>query len=232
MQYLVKKVLGRVPDPLNHKLYNNTWNAQDMPGLAAGGDYTAFQHHAGISSIDVSFSGKGFPLHSCYDNFAWMKDIGDPNFAYHEALGKIVILLLLELADHAIIPLDMLAYWHALNKYTDDLQSWLTKGEESSGQGNVNLDPLKNAIKVAQGYIIKFTQMNEGWMAKDIDGMYLQMDDWAVAQRRSRSIRMGNFDKHLLDVSKGGGVPGRLWFKHMIMGPKVCTLPCQLFFLI
>jgi hypothetical protein len=226
MQYVVKKVLGRVPDPLSHKPYNTTWNSQDMPALAAAGDYTAFQYHAGVSSLDVSFSGKGFPAHSCYDNFAWMKDVMDPNFAYHEALAKIVILLLLELSDHAIIPLDMMSYWHALNKYTDDLESWLKqKAEEASGQGNVDLGPLRDAVKVAQGHIVKFTQMNEEWMAKDVDEMYVQTDEWSVTLRRARSIRMGNFEKHLLDVTKEGGVPGRLWFKHMIMGPKVCALP-------
>jgi hypothetical protein len=34
----------------------------------------------------------------------------------------------------------------------------------------------------------------------------------------------------LLDVTKEGGVPGRLWFKHMIMGPKVCALSTKPFF--
>ncbi|KAA8901307.1 hypothetical protein FN846DRAFT_122994 [Sphaerosporella brunnea] len=222
MQYVVKKVLGRVSDPLTHKLYNDTWNSEDMPGLGAGGDYTAFQHYAGISSVDLSFSGKGYPAHSCFDNFAWTKDIGDPGFIYHETLGKIVILLLLELSDHAIIPLDMMAYWHAINKHWKELQSWVKqKVDASAGQGaKLNLDPLKNAVNTALGHIMKFTQMNEGWMGQDVDGLYVELDDWAVSQRRSRSIRMGNFDKHLLDVTKGGGVPGRLWFKHMIMAPQ------------
>lgn len=226
MQYAVKKVLGRVPDPLSHKLLNTTWDSRKMPGLGAGGDYTAFQHHAGISSVDLSFSGRGVPSHSCYDNFAWMKSIVDPAFAYHEALAKILILLALEMADHPIIPLDMMAYSYILQEQTEKLRDWVQEKVKQAPGASLDMQPLVKAIETGQGHIVKFTQMNEGWMAQDLEGMYVQTDEWAVSQRRSRSIRMGNFDKHLLDLhAPGGRAPGREWFRHMVMGPDVSSNP-------
>lgn len=231
MQYAVKKVLGRVSDPLSHKLLNTTWDSRKMPGLAAGGDYTAFQHHAGISSVDLSFSGRGTPFHSCYDNFAWMKDIIDPAFAYHEALAKVLILLTLEMADHPIIPFDMMAYSSTLHEQTKKLHGWVQEKLKQAPGVSLDLRPLVKAIKTGQGHIAKFTQMNEGWMAQDLEGMYVQTDEWAVAQRRSRSIRMGNFDKHLLDLHvPEGGASGREWFRHMVMGPDVSSNSSFIYF--
>jgi len=231
MRYAVKKVLGRVPDPLSQKLLNTTWDSRKMLGLAAGGDYTAFQHHAGISSLDISFSGRGIPSHSCYDNFARVKSVVDPSFAFHEALAKILALLALEMADHLIIPFDMMAYSSVLKEQTEKLHDLVQEKLKGAPPGlDFDLQPLVKAVETSQGHIIKFTQMNEGWMAQDLDGMYIQTDEWAVAQRRSRSIRMGNFDKHLLDLHiPGGRASGREWFRHMVMAPDVSSnlLPYQ-----
>jgi hypothetical protein len=219
-------VLGRVKDPVSQKILNSTWAARGMPAPGIRGAYVPFQYHSGISSIDISFSGKGFPYHSCYDNFAWMKDIMDPTFIYHETLTKIVAFLLLELADTEIIPLSMTDYVQSLDKQTKDLQSWVQKKVEADpGKRGVDLAPLTKAITTAQGHITKFTERNDGWMEQGRDGTYTQIDDWAVANRRSRGLRMGNFDKHLLDMEKGGGLPEREWFKHMILSPQVCTFP-------
>ncbi|KAF8541049.1 hypothetical protein BDD12DRAFT_728731 [Trichophaea hybrida] len=221
MQSVMNTVLGRVRDPVTHKILNSTWAAQDMPGPGVRGAYVPFQYHAGISSIDISFSGKGFPYHSCYDNFAWMKDIMDPTFMYHETLTKIVTFLLLELSDTEIIPLSMSDYVQSLDKHTKALQSWVTtKAAADTSKHEVDLSPLTKAIATAQGYITKFTERKEGWMEQSLDGTYTQNDDWAVANRRSRGLRMGNFDKHLSYTGKGGGLPGREWFKHLVLSPQ------------
>ena len=227
MQSAMADVLGRVKDPFTNAPLNSTWIGKEMPGLGAGSDYVAFQHHAGISSIDLAFSGKGFPYHSCYDNFEWMKNLGDPTFGYHEALAKVLIFLALDLADTAIIPFNMTEYANALDTYYADLKKWVQdKLDESSvkGKGKLDLKPLENALAATHAHINVFDGMKDDWLEKDSDGIYILGDEWSVAQRRSRSIRMGNFDKHLLDVTEGGGVPGREWFKHMIMSPQVCTL--------
>lgn len=197
-----------------------------MLPVGSRGDYAAFQHHAGIPSIDLSFAGGRFPQNSCYDNYAYMKEVGDPTFAFHEAMAKVVILLLVELADTDIVSFNMEDYADALEKYAHDLQGWVHKKvEESSGTGRVDVGPLDNAIIAARGYIRKFTAMDEPWMKLDHAQMPIQIDDWAVALRRSRGIRMSNFDKHLLDLAPGGGVPGREWFKHMVQSPQVSSTP-------
>ena len=46
--------------------------------------------HAGIPSMDMGFNGDYGVYHSTYDDFYWMKHFGDPKFAYHATLAKII----------------------------------------------------------------------------------------------------------------------------------------------
>lgn len=225
MQSTIAEVLSQVNDPITNDTLDSMWTRDSLSGLSAKGDYAAFQHYAGISSIDLSFSGKGYPSHSCYDNFEWMKTVGDPTFEYHETLTKIISFLLLDLADSAIIPLNMTDYGYALHKQVHDLESWVLKRkgkiDGSSGKKpRLDIRPLFKAVSTARGFIERFQAMDEGWMKKDDDGVYIFTDEWSIVQRRARSLRMGDFENHLLDLGKGGGLPGRELFKHTFMGPQ------------
>ncbi|ORX73792.1 Zn-dependent exopeptidase [Linderina pennispora] len=53
--------------------------------LGSGSDYTAFMAHAGISSLDMGFSGQDSTAHSNYDSYNWMVQNVDPDMKYHEA---------------------------------------------------------------------------------------------------------------------------------------------------
>ena len=94
------------------------------------------------------------------------------------------------------------------------------KQDKDKGKGVLDLAPLTKAVATAQGHMAKFSGRKEGWMDKNAEGAFAQNDDWAVANRRSRGLRMGNFDKHLADAD--GGLPAREWFKHAVLSPRVC----------
>ena len=76
-----------------------------------------FQDIVGTSSIDMFFHGVAYPYHSCYDNFAWMKRFGDPDWVYHKMMGEVWALMILELADRPILPFNMEAYATAITGY-------------------------------------------------------------------------------------------------------------------
>src|ERR1700691_2183444 len=58
--------------------------------LGAGSDFCAVCDHAGIPSLDMGFIGDYGVYHSIYDDFYWMKPFGDPTFAYHATLAKLL----------------------------------------------------------------------------------------------------------------------------------------------
>ena len=88
----------------------------DTPGeaplgaLGSGSDYSPFFDHAGIPSVDMAFGGDYGVYHSLYDDFYWMKHFGDPTFAYHAALARMLGTLALRLDEADILPFDYSAY--------------------------------------------------------------------------------------------------------------------------
>jgi N-acetylated-alpha-linked acidic dipeptidase len=78
--------------------------------LGAGSDFCAFFDRAGIPSLDVAFGGDYGVYHSLYDDFYWMKHFGDPAFAYHVALARVLGTLALRLGEADVLPFDYPAY--------------------------------------------------------------------------------------------------------------------------
>src|SRR5206468_5250026 len=60
----------------------------DVPvgDLGSGSDYTVFLQHLGVPSTDVSSTGSYGVYHSVFDNFAWFKKFGDPDFTYEQEM--------------------------------------------------------------------------------------------------------------------------------------------------
>lgn len=222
LQTALMNVLERVQDPRTNETLRNLWGDQPLPGLGAGSDYVAFQDHAGVSSIDMSFIGNEVPYHSCYDNFAYMKAHIDPDFSYHKTMAQVLALLILELADTPLLPFNMTSYGVALETYVGDLQGFIHKKIETlaSGSARVNLASLTEAVKAAKQRLVEFDNRREPWMDQ-VGTVMGGLDSYGTIHRNSRNARMSNFETHLLDLEDGGGVPGREWFKHVIFAPQV-----------
>lgn len=224
--------LPRILDPMQTSktildLFGSSHNlSQPLPGLGTNGDFTPFFHHLGIPSIDLTFAGP-HPENSCHDTYKWIHD-QDELFQYHTAMTKLLLYLILDLADTAIAPMSMHDYDVALQTWLEDLSSWFSP----EAKEKVDLQPLRGAVKTATRYIKAFEDMTGEWMDRDENGFYIAPDAWSAGLRRARSRRMAGFDRGLVqleqmegsgDKSLGekGGLPGREWFKHLVMGPQV-----------
>jgi Peptidase family M28 len=121
------RVLSRTSDPFLNETLRKLWDdrGSKLEGLGAGSDFVAFQDMAGTSSIDFGFAGPPFPYHSVYDNFEWMDRYGDPGFHYHKLVAQIWALLILEMADHPVLPFDMIGYSNGKSLF---LSSYLSQG--------------------------------------------------------------------------------------------------------
>ncbi|KAH0542691.1 hypothetical protein FGG08_002924 [Glutinoglossum americanum] len=195
-------VLGRIIDPMNNRTLRSLWdeNGSQLQGLGAGSDYVAFQDISGTSSLDMSFDGPGFPYHSCYDNFEWMKKFGDPDFQYHKVLAQVLALLILELSDRQVLPYDFKAYAFAVKGYANDLEAYAKEQMKGEG-GQFDAEPLQGAAD----QFIRNAKIFQDWEQEWSDVVY-----GSVA----------NFETHLLDLEEGGGLLGREQFKHIIFAPQ------------
>jgi hypothetical protein len=199
---LLLQVLNRVSDPHFNKTLRERWDRRnaDLEGLGADSDFVAFQDIVGTSSLDIYFDGKGTPMYSSYENFEWMEHFGDPGYVYHNLLGQVLGLLILELADRPIMPFDMPAYADNLSRWVKDLESWTkTRGaEKAGGEKPFSIDSLKGAVDDAVKSIREFSKWEQSW-----ENSVLAASGWEPAglgrRRCEYNARMATFESDLLD---------------------------------
>ncbi|KAI5360512.1 putative PA domain, transferrin receptor-like, dimerization domain, peptidase M28 [Septoria linicola] len=234
-------VLDRVGIPTGEASLRQIWDDKKskLEGLGAGSDYVAFQDMAGTSSIDFGFEGAeyGFPYHSCYETFDWMKKFGDPDFGWHKTLAQVWALLILEVADRPVLPFDLRSYADALEgPYLDTLQSYASSqfkklgtkrdGKASSlSEAGFDIKALKEAAQHLKEVAEEFHKFDDLWTTKVLGTGGLESTNYAI-RRLAYNDALSRFETDLLDVPSSPldkaqhGVPGREQFKHIIFGPQ------------
>ena len=94
----------------------------DVPvgDLGSGSDYTAFLQHLGVPSTDVSSSGPYYGVyHSVFDNFAWFKKFGDPEFVYVQEMARVFGMEAVRMADADVLPYDYEEYGKEIAAYLE-----------------------------------------------------------------------------------------------------------------
>ena len=196
------QVLERVPDPAGNRSLRTVFadKGSKIGGLDAGSDYAAFQDMAGTSSLDMTFHGEGYPSHSCYDNFDWMENFGDPGFEYHKAMAQIWALLILDLSDRELLPFDFQVYANSVAGYVRELEMYI------AGKGRVlDMSSLNEAVEVFIENAREFNEWDQAWSNLVFGaGQGFESNTMAI-KRISHNTRMANFETNLLDL-EGGGV--------------------------
>ena len=202
------RVLDRTSDPRTNQTLRELWDARNtgLEGLGAGSDYVAFQDIAGTSCINFGFRGQSFPNHSCYDNYEWMTNFGDPTFAYHTLMGQIWALLLLEMADRPILLFDMEDYAKYFEKYVDNLDDYVRAREKAADVLNVlDLKSLHDGAAEFKTEAHAFHDWDRAWTELVSSTGGFENNVMAI-KRMSHNNRMANFETDLLDLEDGGGV--------------------------
>jgi N-acetylated-alpha-linked acidic dipeptidase len=78
-----------------------------------------FLQHLGVPSTDISSSGAYGVYHSAFDNFAWFKKFGDPDFVYEQEMARVYGLEALRMADADVLPYDYEDYGKEILVYLD-----------------------------------------------------------------------------------------------------------------
>src|ERR1700730_18133397 len=170
--------------------------------LGAGSAFCPFFDYAGIPSIDMSFGGDYGVYHSLYDDFYWMKHFGDPSFAYHAALARVLGVLALRLDEADILPFDYSAYASEIGRAESDLAS---RTADEAPPGAI-MRYLAEASAQLMGSAVRESQALRAIGVESLD-----------------PAPQGEINHSLVDVEqallKPGGLSGRPWFKHTVYAP-------------
>ncbi|KAJ2493885.1 Vacuolar protein sorting-associated protein 70 [Coemansia sp. RSA 2050] len=189
--------------------------------LGAGSDYTPFMSHAGVSSLDLGFGGRLGSYHSNYDSFKQMTTFVDPDFGLHQAMTRICGLVVIRLADDAVLKLNPISYAKALGGYIRDLERQVAR--HSAASSSVTTMKRFRRLRAAQRQFLTNAHLVEQSKHR-LRSVY--GEDCQMAGRRRRmncrklrksiNDRVSRLERHFIDPD---GIPGRKWYKHALVGP-------------
>ena len=169
--------------------------------LGSGSDYTAFLQHSGVPSTDVSSSGSYGVYHSVFDNFAWFKKFGDPDFVYEQEIARVLGLEVVRMSSADVLPYDYEEYGKEVAAYLDAARK---RGEEKFGKSVLDFAPVEAAAHhfMTAGAKILAKQKNP---PRDAN----RLNQALVSAERAMLVPQG--------------LPHRPWFKHAIYAPGEYT---------
>jgi N-acetylated-alpha-linked acidic dipeptidase len=175
----------------------------DVPvgDLGSGSDYSAFQQHLGVPSTDITSNGPYGVYHSVFDNFAWFKKFGDPDFVYEQQMARVFGLEALRIADADVLPYDYEEYGKEIVVYLDGAKK---RAESKFGERRLDLNPVTAAAK-------HFQEAGAKILAK-------QRNPPRDTARLNQALR--GAERALLVPE---GLPHRPWFRHAIYAPGEYT---------
>jgi N-acetylated-alpha-linked acidic dipeptidase len=175
----------------------------DVPvgDLGSGSDYTAFLQHLGVPSSDVSSSGSYGVYHSVFDNFAWFKKFGDPDFVYEQQMARVFGLEAVRMSDADVLPYEYEEYGQEIAAYLDAARR---RAEDKFGKNVLDFGAVNSAAKRFEAAGVKI-------LAK-------QKNPPPDAARLNQALR--GAERALLVPQ---GLPHRPWFRHVIYAPGEYT---------
>jgi N-acetylated-alpha-linked acidic dipeptidase len=215
-----------------------------IEALGDGSDFTAFQDHAGISTLDLSFGDEddGDQYHSIYDDFYWYTHFVDTDFAYGRALSQTGGTAIMRLADADFVPVDYGPQAEVIAKYEAELEKLLKDKQDEFTERNLELkegvfaatnDPRRPVLPPPAEVIPPF--MNFAPMKNAVGSLKKSAEHFSQALEQFRANGSPKLpqeslmviNQELLQVSRlflsRTGLPERPWFKNQIYAPGAYT---------
>jgi len=175
----------------------------DVPvgDLGSGSDYTVFLQHLGVPSTDISSTGDYGVYHSAFDNFAWFKRFGDPDFHYEQQMARIYGLEVLRMSSADVLPYDYENYGKEILVYLDAAKN---KSKERFG------DKAPDFSKALEG----------ARHLQDAGAKMLQKQRKMPLAAERINVKLQGAERTLLIPE---GLPNRPWYHHAIYAPGQYT---------
>ena len=175
----------------------------DVPvgDLGSGSDYTAFLQHLGVPSSDISSSGPYGVYHSVFDNFAWFKKFGDPDFVYEQEMARIFGLQAVRMADADVLPYDYEEYGKEVEAYVEAARK---RAADKFGAKAIDFDAVNAAARHFESAGVKM-----------------------LAKQKNPPQDVSRLNQELLGAERAlllpRGLPNRPWYRHVIFAPGEYT---------
>jgi N-acetylated-alpha-linked acidic dipeptidase len=222
LKQFLRDVTKSVPSPKGGTVYEAWQKAQAEPSeggdgrrapaatangdvpvgdLGSGSDYTAFLQHLGVPSSDISSSGPYGVYHSVFDNFAWFKKYGDPDFVYEQEMARVFGLEAVRIADADVLPYDYEQYGKEVATYLDAARK---RAEDKFGARVIDFGAVDAAAHRFESAGTKI-----------------------LAKQRKPPQDPAHLNEALLKAERAllvpEGLPHRPWYRHAIYAPGEYT---------
>jgi N-acetylated-alpha-linked acidic dipeptidase len=178
-----------------------THNDVPVGDLGSGSDYTVFLQHLGVPSTDVSSTGDYGVYHSAFDNFAWFKKFGDPDFRYEQQMARVYGLEVIRMSSADVLPYDYENYGKEILVYVDSAKS---KSKERFGD---KVPDFSAAVEGARHL-------------QEAGAKILQKQRKIPATPDRLNAKLREAERALLIPE---GLPNRPWYHHAIYAPGQYT---------
>ena len=182
----------------------------DVSPLGSGSDYTVFEDHLGIPSLDLREEGLQGTYHSMYDDFEYYDRVIDPGYAYAVQMTEVWSRVAMRLADAALLPL---RYSDTGQFAFDEVQSIEDRVDDANA--GVTVDSLRLAADLAP-LRRAAARLRDAARALETRG------DAAVES----GAPLAGLNAALLAAERallGDGLPGRAWFRNELYAPGLNT---------
>lgn len=221
---VVRQEAEKVSSPIDGNLtLAETWDQQARL-LGSGSDYTAFYHHLGVSSLDMSFKNNiGSPgvYHSLYETNRYY-GLVDPDGTICQTAATMMGLVTVRLAHDQILPFNLTELaMVVINSfdYTFNNNTLVVSYVNSlTGQDLINFNNSKNALQSKVTFFGAAAQTYANYIA----AMSLQSGQFSQYSYMVRDVndKLTNIDRAFTTQE---GLQGRPWYKNVFVAPGLQT---------
>jgi N-acetylated-alpha-linked acidic dipeptidase len=209
--------------------------------LGSGSDYSPFLQHAGIPSLNLSFSGLDESdgiYHSIYDDYYHFTKFLDTDFAYGRALAQTVGTAVIRLAEADVMPFQFTHLADTTQTYVRELQALLKERQDEVRERNRQIEdgvfasvadrrrPIKAPMVEEMPPALNFAPLENAAAAltraadryrKAFEAARAKMTPEAA---RTVNARLIQSERELTDAA---GLPRRPWYRHLLYAPGYYT---------
>jgi N-acetylated-alpha-linked acidic dipeptidase len=212
-----------------------------ISALGSGSDYSPFLQHAGIPSLNLSFSGLDEAdgiYHSIYDDYYHFTQFLDTDFAYGRALAQTIGTAVIRLADADVMPFQFTHLADTAQTYVRELQALLKERQDEVRERNRQIEDGVFAAVADRRRPVKAPAVEEvppalnfAPLENAVTGLTRAADRYRKAFEAARAkmtpeaaravnVRLIQSERELTDAA---GLPRRPWYRHLLYAPGYYT---------
>ncbi len=185
----------------------------ELGALGSGADFVAFQDYLGLPTLSVQydFDGSYGTYHSNYDSRYYVEHFSDPGFHVARTLAQVFGVIVMRLADSAVLPYRYSHYARKISDFLNDAGAWAVD-DEGHEIVKLNLDPSKAlAVEIATRSTALEQRIDEN----------VENGHWPDSSTSSLNDHLQHLEQDLLDESAS---PAEHWYRHVIYGWNIYSL--------